>query len=142
MRFPSAKSPPPRKPHGYAPVGFEWRQGHSPKSAFAVDEDALVVAEIAEFVRLDFVFLGFGIVHVAPAGAESPRAFHHALLADEIGGLNGVGFVGRAENHPVAKICKRRLKSAAGGARKVRHLPGQRELVSLVFVKPRGFVAR
>ena len=39
-------------------------------------------------------------------------------------------------------FCKRRLKSAAGGARKVRHLPGQRELVSLVFVKPRGFVAR
>jgi transposase len=32
--------------------------------------------------------------------------------------------------------CKRRLKSAAGGARKVRHLPGQRELVSLVQVKP------
>jgi len=38
--------------------------------------------------------------------------------------------------------CKRRLKSAAGGARKVRHLPGPRELVSLVFVKPMSFVAR
>jgi hypothetical protein len=37
-----------------------------------MDEDALVVAEVAEPVRFDFVFLGFGIVHVALAGAESP----------------------------------------------------------------------
>ena len=52
-----------------------------------------MVAEIAELVRFDFVFLVFGIIHVALAGAESPRAFHHALFADEVGGLNGVGFV-------------------------------------------------
>ncbi len=32
--------------------------------------------------------------------------------------------------------CKRRLKSAAGGARKVRHLPVQRELVWSGWVKP------
>ena len=41
-----------------------------------------------------------------------------------------------------AIYCKRRLKSAAGGARKVRHLPGQRELVSVVEVKPLMFAAR
>lgn len=37
-----------------------------------MDEHALVVAEVAEFVQLDFVLLGFGVVHVAFAGAESP----------------------------------------------------------------------
>lgn len=69
-----------------------------------MDEDALVVAEIAEFVRLDFVFLGFGVVYVAFAGAESPRAFHDALLADKIGGLDGIGLVGGAEDEAIAEI--------------------------------------
>jgi len=35
--------------------GFEWRRLHSTKSALAVVEKALVVAEIAEFVGPDFV---------------------------------------------------------------------------------------
>lgn len=38
--------------------------------------------------------------------------------------------------------CKRRLKSAAGGARKVRHLPGQRERFFGFGVKTWMFVAR
>ncbi len=69
-----------------------------------MDEYALVVAEIAELMRFDLVLLGFGVVDVALAGAESPRAFHHALLAKKIGGLHGIGFVRGAENHPVAEI--------------------------------------
>ena len=63
-----------------------------------------MVAEIAKFVRLDFVFFGFGVIHVALAGAESPRAFYHALLADEVGGLDGIGFVGGAEDEAIAEI--------------------------------------
>ena len=72
------------------------------KTTFAVDENALVIVEIAKFVGFDFVFLSFGIVHVALAGAESPRAFHHALFADEVGGLNGIGFIGGTEDESVA----------------------------------------
>jgi hypothetical protein len=53
-------------------VCFKWRQRYSAKAAFAVDEDTFVVAEIAEFVRFDFVFLGFGMIDVALAGAEAP----------------------------------------------------------------------
>jgi len=98
--------PPPQlgEPRRRFPVRFERRQGHTAEAAFAVDEDALVVAKDAELVGFQFVFLGLGVVHVALAGAETPRAFHDALLADEIGGLNGVAFVGGAEDDPVAKI--------------------------------------
>ena len=74
------------------------------KAAFAVDENTFVVAEIAELVRLNFVFLCFVVIDIAFAGTVTPRAFYHPLFADEIGGLNGIGFVGGAENHPVAEI--------------------------------------
>ena len=40
------------------------------------------------------------------------------------------------------RICKRRLKSAAGGARKVRHLPGPRERFLSFEVKSEKFAAR
>ena len=69
-----------------------------------MDENALVVAEIAEFVRFDLVFLGFGVVDVPLPGAESPGAFHHALFADEVGGLNGVCLISGAEDEPVAEV--------------------------------------
>jgi hypothetical protein len=69
-----------------------------------MDEDALVVTEIAQFVRLDFVFFGFVVIHVSFSGTVTPLAFYHPFFADEIGGLNGIGFVGGPENHPVAKI--------------------------------------
>ena len=45
-------------------VRFERRQGRAPESALTMDEDALVVAEIAEFVRRDFVLFGFGAIDV------------------------------------------------------------------------------
>ena len=48
------------------------RENHAAILPFASNEHALVVAEVAEFVQLDFVLLGFGVVHVAFAGAESP----------------------------------------------------------------------
>jgi hypothetical protein len=69
-----------------------------------VNEDALVVPETAELMRLDFVFLSFGIVHVAFTGAEAPRALHHVLLAKKVSSLNGVRFVGGAEDHAVTEI--------------------------------------
>lgn len=75
-----------------------------------MNKDALVVAEIAEFVWLDFVFLGFRVVDVALAGAESPRAFHDALFADEVGGLDGIGFVSSAEDEAVAEIQGQHLR--------------------------------
>jgi len=69
-----------------------------------MDEDALVVAEIAELVWLDFVFLGFGVVHVTLAGTESPRALHDALLAEEVSSLDGISFVSGTEDHSVTEI--------------------------------------
>ena len=76
--------PPPREPFGYFPIRLQRWKRHSAKAVFAVDEDALVVTEIAELVWFDFVFFGFGIIDVPPAGTESPRPFHHSLA-----GLNG-----------------------------------------------------
>lgn len=67
--------PPPTQrgePRRRFPVGFEWRQGYTAEAAFAVDKDALVVTEIAELVGFEFVLLGFGVVHIAFAGAEAP----------------------------------------------------------------------
>ena len=65
----SKESAPSRKPFRYVPVELQWRQGHSPKAALAVDEDALVVAQVAELVGFDFVFFGFRVVDVALTGA-------------------------------------------------------------------------
>ena len=42
------------------------------KTAFAVDEHTLVIAEVAELVRLDFVFLRFVVIHIAFSGAVTP----------------------------------------------------------------------
>ena len=69
-----------------------------------MDKHTLVVAEIAQLVRLDFMFLGFIVIYVSFSGAVTPRAFYDPFFADEIGGLNGIGFIGGAKNHPVAKI--------------------------------------
>jgi hypothetical protein len=33
-----------------------------------MDEHTLMVAEIAELVRFDFVFVGLGVINAAPAG--------------------------------------------------------------------------
>ena len=69
-----------------------------------MDEHAFVVAESAEFVRFDFVFLRFGVIDVAFARAETPRALHDALFAEKVCGLDGIAFVSGAEDEPVAEI--------------------------------------
>ena len=63
-----------------------------------------MVAEIAELVRFDLVLLGFGVVRVRLSGAVAPRAFHDALLAQEVSGLHRIGFVGSAEDEAITKI--------------------------------------
>ena len=63
---------PPRKPFCNCSVRFERRERNPPKTPFAMDQNALVVAEIAELVRLDFVFLGFVVIYVAPASTVTP----------------------------------------------------------------------
>src|SRR6266700_4133955 len=93
-----------RIPTRHRSVRFQRRQRHAPKSALAVNENALVIAEIAEFVRLDSVLLSLGVVDAAPAGAVAPGPFHDTSFAEEVGGLNGIGFVGGTENYPVTKI--------------------------------------
>ena len=77
------------------------------KSSLAMDQHALVIPEIAELVRFDFVFLGFVVIHIAFAAAVTPRAFDDPLLAEKIRALHGVLLVGGTENHPVTEIqCK------------------------------------
>lgn len=63
---------PPRKPLGDACVKFQRWERHAAKTAFAVDQNALVIAEIAEFVRLNFMFFGFVVIHISFAGAVTP----------------------------------------------------------------------
>jgi hypothetical protein len=70
--FDSKYFSPPRKPFRNRPVGLQRRKCYAAKTAFAVDNNALVVAEIAELVRLDFVFLGFVVIHVAFSGTVAP----------------------------------------------------------------------
>jgi hypothetical protein len=95
---------PPRKPFGDRAIRFQRRERDLAESLFTMDEHTFVIAEFAEFVGFDFVLLGFGVIHAALSGAGTPRAFHHLLFAKKIGGLDGIGFVGGAKNHPIAKI--------------------------------------
>jgi len=69
-----------------------------------MNENTFVVAEIAELMRLDFVLFGLVVIYIPLAGTGTPRAFYYALFTQKIGGLHGIGFIGRAENHPVAEI--------------------------------------
>ena len=46
-----------------------------------MNQHALVVAKISEFVRLDFMLFCFVVIYVAHAGAMAPRAFHDTFLA-------------------------------------------------------------
>ena len=63
---------PPRKPFSNCSVRFERRERNPPKTPFAMNQNALVVAEIAELVRLDFVFLGFVVIHIPFPGTVTP----------------------------------------------------------------------
>lgn len=69
-----------------------------------MDNYALMIAKISEFMRLDLMFFSFGIVHGAFAGTEAPGAFNHALFADEVGGLNRVSLVGSTEAETVPEV--------------------------------------
>lgn len=66
------ESAPARKPLCHCPLRFQRQENYTPKSSFTVDEDAFVVAEIAQFVRLDFVFLGFVVIDIAFASTVTP----------------------------------------------------------------------
>jgi hypothetical protein len=73
------------------------RERYPVKTPFAMDDHAFVVAEVAF------------------AGAESPGAFDDAFFADEVGGLDGVGLVGGAEDHAVSEIEGQRRGTLCGG---------------------------
>jgi len=57
--------PPDRKPFGDFAGRFQRRQRQALESLFTVNQHAFVVAEIAELVRFDFVFLHFGKIYRA-----------------------------------------------------------------------------
>ena len=93
-----------RDPFRNVSVRLQRRKHYPTKASLTMDEDALVVAEIAKLVGFDFVFLGFGVIDVAFAGAEAPGTFDYALFANEVGGLDRVGLVGGTEDHAVAEV--------------------------------------
>jgi hypothetical protein len=82
-----------------------------------VDNDAFVVTEVSQFVRLDFVFLDLGVVDVALSGTVAPGAFHDSLLADKIGGLNGVGFMGARKMAERSRRSQPRAQASAASKR-------------------------
>jgi hypothetical protein len=89
---------------GNAAIKFQQRQGHAAESPLAMHQDALVIALIAKTVGFYFMFLVLGIRHAVFAGMRPPVAFHNPLHAEKISRLNGVCFIGAAENHPVVQI--------------------------------------
>jgi hypothetical protein len=56
---------PDRKPFGDFSGSFQGWQREALKTSFAVNQHAFMVAEIAELVRFDFVFLHFGKIYRA-----------------------------------------------------------------------------
>jgi hypothetical protein len=63
-----------------------------------------VVSKIAKKVRLDLVFLGFLVVSVPSSGTVTPRSFDDLTLAEKVGALDRISFVGGPENYPIAEI--------------------------------------
>src|SRR5690348_12856069 len=98
------------KPRSHRAIWFKWREHGLLEATFAVDDDALIVAKVAEFVWLYLVLLSFIVVHIAFARAESPGAFDDALLAEKISGLHRISFVGGSEDHAVAEIQREHLR--------------------------------
>ncbi len=83
---------------GSTSIKLQWWERHAAEAALAVDDDAFVVAHVSQLVGFNFVFLCLRIVDVALSGAVTPGTFHHVFLAEEIGGLNGIGFIGGPED--------------------------------------------
>ena len=110
LRLELWESFPPREPSGHTTIRVQWWECHAAEATLAVDEHAFVIAKCTERVRLEPVFFSLGIVHAAPAGAVAPSAFDDAPFAEEIGGLNRIGFVGGTEDNPVAKIQREHLR--------------------------------
>jgi hypothetical protein len=73
-------------------------------SALAMDEDALVIAQVAQNVRFDLVLVHLVVVPRASAAGVTPRTFDDGSLAKEVGALHSVRLVRSAKNQPVAKI--------------------------------------
>ncbi len=75
-----------------------------------MNKNALVVAEGAELMWLDFVLLVFGIIDGAFARGVAPRTLYDPLLAEKVSRLNGVGLVATAEDDPIAQIQRKNLR--------------------------------
>ena len=73
-------------------------------SALAMDEDALVIAQVAQNMRLDLVLIDLIVIARPFAAGVTPRTFDDGSLAKEVGALHSVRLVRGAKNQPVAKI--------------------------------------
>ncbi len=72
-------------------------------------QDAFVIAQLAQHVRLDFVFLDFVKIAVLFSAAETPGAFDHLALPKKVRALQGVGLVRRPENDSIAQVQREHL---------------------------------
>src|SRR6266487_1879279 len=61
--------PPPFEPGRDLSVRLQRREADLFESFLAMSHHALVVPEVAELVRLDFVLLGLGVIHISLARA-------------------------------------------------------------------------
>ena len=73
-------------------------------------QNTFVVAQLAQHVRLDFVFLDFVKTAVLFSTAEPPGAFDHLALPKKVGALHRVRFVRRPENDSIAKVQREHLR--------------------------------
>ena len=113
VKLPSGRAAHRRSTEEPSPCGKPARDGtirlqrwqvHTPMSALAMDEDALVIAQVAQNVRFDLVLVHLVVVPRAFAAGVTPRTFDDGSLAKEVGALHSVRLVRGAKNQPVAKI--------------------------------------
>ena len=92
------------EPRTHFSIRVDRRQQFSSMTSLGVYQDAVMLLQISQSVRLDLVFLLLGIVPRDSSAVVAPGLFDHALFAKKVGAFQCPFFIGGFEDEAVAKI--------------------------------------
>jgi hypothetical protein len=86
-------------------------------TSLGVYQDAVMLLQISQSVRLDLVFLLLGIVPRDSSAVVAPRFCDHAPFSEEIGTLRRAFFIGGFEDEAIAEIQSEHARFSATARR-------------------------